>query len=365
MDLDIFFFILSMLCVLWAIAGLVVPKALFFAKAAKKTRLNAMLFPLCCAMAFVSASICLSSASPTNTGIQAMAVCFLLASMWYAFKLVKDESARVEKPNRKVTSEAPTAIKTKKHIVKENEEEQGWHTHEESIIDYTDEMTMEELRALADALGIKKRKNKADMEDAIVDFDYDCKYEGKKDVALKKAKELGILDNIKKREEDLDDKDFEPNWKEALEDFLGRPAKRAEDAALRKLFGERTSICCDNIYLFISKTERGRRCFCPPSGKSYSAEYGLLIKTGVILYGKDIPLADRLGALPMDELRALADSIGAARATSKDGLAANILSQEENSIFAAMRTLGHDNKELFLFDKTHVMGLLQKELGGE
>ena len=179
-----------------------------------------------------------------------------------------------------------------------------------------DELPMRDLKAIAKRIGAPCPGNK---EDLLLEL-----YDRNKYSIMGAAKDLGILAALEERERAEEDKEAEKEWKEvwrdALKEFLRRKPSSAENAAYMRLFGDRSQEGDYALYIFDEKSAEGKRCVRPTPDSSRRPIYETLAASGVLLYGKDIPLQDRLPMWKMQDLKSLANVLDVPKSPKKDDI---------------------------------------------
>lgn len=147
-------------------------------------------------------------------------------------------------------------------------------------------------------------------------------------------------------------------WMEMLTDFLGREPTKKEDTRLRVLFGGWDQ-CLYNFSMYETRARNGATALVVPADDHYRPRFETLADTGAILRGADVAPLDRLECLGMDQLRVLADAVGAKRAQGKDELRRRIAAQGAEAVAAAWPALGIPDADVFLLDPERVRTLCQ------
>ena len=140
-----------------------------------------------------------------------------------------------------------------------------------------------------------------------------------------------------------------PDWKDRLEYFLGRRPTKEEELHYRKLFGGDNE-CRFNLSMFASRVKNGRACIFAPLDDYYRPRYETLADTGVMPAGADIAPHDRLMALSMAQLRQLAKALNLPGRRSKDEILDLFKECPEDLIDENWPLTGMDINDLFLAD---------------
>lgn len=178
--MDILFMLLAIMCLGWAVTGLVMPgQSLFFARPEKRTRFYAFLYPVFCAFFFFS---CFLFYLPDDSGSWIFFGFTLFCVLGGGFNLLSPSSAMQQKPAKNTNAErspeepsrvlsvsfdtssvlSPTERAEIDRIFERRDEAEKMGLYD---------LKMDELHAIAKKLGVFLRDNKIDRIDSIMEKD--------------------------------------------------------------------------------------------------------------------------------------------------------------------------------------------------
>ncbi|MDL2210415.1 hypothetical protein LJC26_06390 [Desulfovibrio sp. OttesenSCG-928-O18] len=144
-----------------------------------------------------------------------------------------------------------------------------------------------------------------------------------------------------------------PEWYEALRAYLGREYTPEEEAAYRAVFGD-NSQCGWKIEMYGKVVAAGTNCVLAPANHFLRPLFDKFVKMNIMSTGYAIPPKMILPALSMDELRRMAEQIGAVRVGGKQTLMDAISRFPEADVSSAFDTLNIKRGDLFLADLSNL-----------
>lgn len=152
------------------------------------------------------------------------------------------------------------------------------------------------------------------------------------------------------------DEDYREQWRDVLADHLGKKEAKRLEPCYRELFGGDIQ-CLFNFTMFMSRVDHGHKALIIPPDDHYRPRFETLAATRAVLRGDAAQPIDLLWCLGMDQLRGLADAVGAKRAQSKDELRRRIAALGAEAVAAAWPALGIPESDIFLLDPDRIQGL--------
>lgn len=140
-----------------------------------------------------------------------------------------------------------------------------------------------------------------------------------------------------------------PEWLDALRSYLGREFSEEEEAAYREMFGN-NSQCGWKLVMYGKVVAAGTNCVLAPAGNFYRPLFDKFVSMKLMTTGYAIPPKLTLAALGLDELRRMAERLGAVRAGGKQTLIEAMSKYPEADISNAFDSLNIKRSDLFLAD---------------
>ena len=318
----------GILC-LWAFAGLIMPNFLIVAIHKMRVRKHAVGFPLTAAgMCFL-----ISAAATAEAGWLAWAGLVVLVLLLYGYWLI-------------LRGFDPDAKQQPKHPDRPKEEAPKRHNG-----------------VFGEGPSAKHGRTRFDALDAMLplqnryggSYGYtDETYDDEEELSEYTKSHTGYILNGVYEDEDMED--WYSDWQERLRCHLGRRPTEREDTAYIRLFGGDDQ-CRFNLAMFASRTNKGKVCLHALPNDYYRPRYETLVRTGAMLSGAIIPARERLSALNIEQLRRLAQEVGAGKAHSKKAIREMITEKGDQAIKDAWHVTSLNVSDLFLADPERIKRL--------
>lgn len=162
----------------------------------------------------------------------------------------------------------------------------------------------------------------------------------------------------------MEEREWKEDWFQTLGLFLGRPFDSKEETVYRRFFGGDNE-CRFNLCMFHSRSDETRAWIHAPKDNYYRKRYDTLVATGAVLTGEHMTIADRVALLSMEEVRRVADIVGADRKKKKQEMVDGILAKNADAVLRACMQVRApvSTDDHFLFDRERIIAEVNRELG--